>query len=99
MPNVKYEIIMILNTKLGEEGIQALSARFKKMMEDNGTIEGIEEWGKRRLAYPIEDEVEGYYVLTHLTCSPDFPKELDRVFGITDGILRSLIVRVDDEKE
>ena len=99
MANAKYEVIMIFNVKLGEEGINALSARFKKMMEDNGTLESVEEWGKRRLAYPIEDEVEGYYVLCHVSCPPDFPKELDRVFGITDGLLRSLIVRMDDEKE
>jgi len=99
MANAKYEVIMIFNMNLGEEGLQALSTRFKNMMESAGTLDNVEEWGKRRLAYPIEDEVEGYYTLCHITCPHDFPAELDRVFNITDGVLRSLIVRLDDEKE
>ena len=66
--------------------------RFKTLISENGTIDGIEEWGKRRLAYPIQDEVEGFYVLINFTSAPDFPAELDRIYKITDGVLRSLIV-------
>ncbi len=88
----KYETIMILNTKLGEEGIASLFEKFKTLIEKNGTIDSIDDWGKRRLAYEIEDETEGYYYLVNFTSSTDFPAELDRVYKITDGVLRSLII-------
>jgi small subunit ribosomal protein S6 len=93
----KYEVVMIFNVNQGEDGIAALSDRFKKMMEDNGTIDNVEVWGKRKLAYPIEDELEGFYTLCSITCGHDFPAELDRVFKITDGVLRSMIIRVEEE--
>ena len=56
-------------------------------------MESVDEWGKRRLAYAIEDETEGYYVLVNFTAAPEFIKELDRVYQITDGLLRTIIVR------
>lgn len=86
-----YETVMVLNTKLGEEAIQALVEKFKTLIGQNGTINNVDVWGKRRLAYLIEDETEGYYVLIDFTSKPDFPAELDRVYKITDGVLRSLI--------
>lgn len=86
-----YEGMLIFNTKLGDEGIKALVEKFKAMIEENGTLDSIDEWGKRKLAYEIEDETEGYYALYKFTCKPDFPAELDRVLQITDGVLRSLI--------
>ena len=92
----KYEVIMIFNVNLGEETVTALGDRFKKMMADNGTLDEVEDWGKRRLAYPIQDEIEGYYTLCRMTCGADFPAELDRVLHITDGVLRSLIVRMEE---
>ena len=66
--------------------------KFKALIEQNGTIDSVDDWGKRRLAYEIQDELEGYYVLVNFTCPPEFPAELDRVYKITDGVLRSLIV-------
>ncbi len=89
--DASYEAVIIFNTKAGEEGVKALVAKFKELIESNGTLDLINEWGKRRLAYAIEDETEGYYVLFNFTCKPDFPAELDRVLKITDGVLRSLI--------
>lgn len=86
-----YETMLVFNTKLGDEGVKALVEKFKALIEANGTIESVDEWGKRKLAYAIEDETEGYYVLYTFTCKPDFPAELDRVVKITDGVLRSLI--------
>jgi small subunit ribosomal protein S6 len=53
----------------------------------------VDEWGKRRLAYLIDDQAEGYYVLVNFSANPDFPAELDRVFKITDGVLRTMIVK------
>ena len=86
-----YETMLVFNTKLGDEGVKALVEKFKALIEANGTIESVDEWGKRKLAYAIEDEIEGYYVLYTFTCKPDFPAELDRIIKITDGVLRSLI--------
>ena len=91
----KYEIVYIIDPAQGEEGIAALVEKFKAMVEAEGTLTSIEEWGKRRLAYPINDLPEGYYVLMHCEGKPELPAELDRVFKITDGILRSIIVAVE----
>ncbi len=87
-----YETVMIISTKNGEEATAAIVEKFKKLISDNGTIESIDEWGKRRLAYEIDDQVEGYYVLVNFQSSPEFPAELDRVYKITDGVMRSLII-------
>ena len=94
---MRYETILIFNVALGEEAVSALVEKFKTLIAENATVEKIEEWGKRRLAYPIEDENEGYYVLWHFECKPDFPAELNRVLEITEGVLRSLIVRNEVE--
>ena len=94
--NANYEAVYILQPDLSEEQIAALVAKFKAVVEANGTVSEIDEWGKRRLAYPINDENDGYYVLVNFSCEPDFPAELDRVLKITDGVLRSLIVAKDE---
>lgn len=88
-----YETVMILSTKdRNEEAIASLLEKFTKLISENGTIVSVDEWGKRRLAYPINYETEGYYVLVNFTSDHDFPAELDRVYKITDGVLRSLII-------
>ncbi len=87
----KYEVLYILDPALGEEGIAALVEKFKALVESNGTLTSIDEWGKRRLAYPINDLMEGHYVLMTFDAKPELPAELDRVFKITEGVLRSLI--------
>ena len=91
-----YETIMILNTKATEEETKARVEKFTTLISKNGTIETVEEWGKRKLAYEINDESEGYYVYVTFNCTPDFPAELDRVYKITDGVLRTLIVRKEN---
>ena len=91
----KYEVLYIIDPAKGEEGIAALVEKFKALVEANGTLTSIDEWGKRRLAYPINDLMEGYYVLMTFDAKPDLPAELDRVFKITEGILRSLITDVE----
>lgn len=88
----KYEIVYIIDPAKGEEGIAALVEKFKAMVEAEGTLTGIEEWGKRRLAYPINDLMEGYYVLMTFTALPGVPAELDRQFRINENVMRSLIV-------
>ena len=88
----KYETMLITSAALDEEATSALVGKFKSLIEANGTIDSIDEWGKRRLAYAIDYKTEGYYVLMSFTSGPEFPKELDRILGITEGIMRSMIV-------
>lgn len=94
--SAKYEVLYIIDPAVGEEGIAALVEKFKAIVEAEGTLTGIEEWGKRRLAYPINDLMEGYYVLMTCECKPDLPAELDRVLKITEGVMRSLITAVEE---
>ena len=88
-------MLYIIDPAQGEEGIAALVEKFKAMVEAEGTLANIDEWGKRRLAYPINDLNEGYYVLMNFETNPAFPAELERVMKITDGILRCLITAVE----
>ena len=91
-----YEVVYIMDPALGDEAIAAMIEKFKTLVESQqGTVAEVDDWGKRRLAYPINDLNEGHYVLMSFTSEPDFPRELDRVLGITDGILRSMIVCKD----
>ena len=88
----KYETMLITTATLDDEATAALVGKFKSLIEANGTIDAVDEWGKRRLAYPINDEAEGIYTVIKFTSNPDFPAELDRVYKITDGVLRTMIV-------
>lgn len=89
----KYETIFVLDAALDEERINSLSERFQNLIAANGEVESVDVWGKRRLAYPIDYKTEGYYVLVNFSSNPEFPKELERVYGITDGVLRTLTIR------
>ena len=88
----KYETIFIIDPKLDEEATKAMVERFKGLIEQNATLEEVDEWGKRRLAYEINDEREGYYVLINFSAAPEFPAELNRIYKITDGIMRAIVV-------
>ena len=90
--SANYEVVFIMDGRLPEEQVAALTEKFKTLVEQNSTAMEVEEWGKRKLAYAINYITEGYYVLISFTSAPDFPKELDRILGITDGIIRSMIV-------
>ena len=92
----KYEVLYIIDPAQGEEGIAALVNKFKAMVEAEGTLTNIDEWGKRRMAYAINDLTEGYYVLMNMETKPEFPAELERVMKITDGILRCLVIAVEE---
>ena len=92
----KYEVLYIIDPAQGEEGIAALVEKFKAMVEAEGTLSNIDEWGKRRMAYAINDLTEGYYVLMNMETNPAFPAELERVMKITDGVLRCLVIAVEE---
>lgn len=93
--SAKYEILYIIDPAVGEEGIQTLVEKFKALVEKEGTVTAVDQWGKRRLAYPINDLTEGFYVYMTAETAPSMPAELDRVFKITEGIMRSLIIAVE----
>lgn len=91
----KYETLFIVNPTMGDDETAAVVNKFKSLVEANGTVDKVEDWGKRRMAYAINDLTEGYYTLIQFTSAPSFPAELDRVFKITDGVMRSIIVTLD----
>ena len=90
--SANYEVVFVVDPAQGEEAVAAQVNNFKTLIEQNASNVEVEEWGTRKLAYPIDYKTEGYYVLVNFTSAPEFPRELDRVFRITDGIMRSLIV-------
>ena len=88
-----YETVFIINPDLDEEKTNAVVEKFKSLIESAGTIDSIDVWGKRKLAYEINDKNEGYYVLVNFSAKSDFPAELDRIFKITEDIMRSIIIK------
>ena len=92
MMKSSYEVVLIFSVSKGEEATAALVERFKNLIAENATVENVDEWGKRKLAYPINYEADGYYVVYNFDSKPDFPVEFERVINITDGVLRSLVV-------
>ncbi|MDE7193710.1 MAG: 30S ribosomal protein S6 [Oscillospiraceae bacterium] len=94
----KYEAVVVFSLKKDEEQIKALTAKFTDLIKANGTLADVDEWGKRKRAYEINYESEGYYVLFHFESQPDFPAELERVLNITDGVLRFLVVLAQEGK-
>ena len=91
----KYEVMFILNPELSEEDTQSVIVKFKDLIAGSGEVENLTEWGKRRLAYLIQDFTEGYYVIIDFASNPDFPMELDRVMKINDSIIRHMITKKD----
>ena len=89
----KYETVLVCSVKEGEEAAKTVVEKFKALIEKSATLDTVDEWGVRRLAYPIDYETEGYYVVFTYDAEPAFPAELDRICNITDGVLTSLIIK------
>lgn len=89
----KYEAAMVFSVANGDDAVTALKEKFNDLIAKNGSVENVDDWGKRRLAYLINDEAEGYYVFTTFTSEPNFPAELERVARITDGVLRVMVIK------
>lgn len=94
-----YETLFVVDCSLGEDAVKELINKFTTLIADNGAIDSVDEWGKRRLAYPINDKNDGYYVLVNFKSEGSFTAELERVFGITEGILRSIVIRQIEDKK
>ena len=94
--NANYEVLYIIDPSLSEEATAELVAKFKALVETKGTVNEIDEWGKRKLAYPINDIEEGYYVLMTFSAAPELPAELDSQMRINTSVMRSLITCNED---
>jgi small subunit ribosomal protein S6 len=93
-----YETVIVFSLKGGEEVVSGLVEKFKNLLSTSAKLDSVDEWGKRHLVYPINKENEAHYVLFKFKSSVDFPLELDRICGITEGVLRSLIVNLDESE-
>ncbi len=90
----KYETLFIIDATIEEDATTAVVDKFKALIEANGTIDNVDVWGKRKLAYPINDKNDGYYVLINFTAEPAFIAELERVYNITEGVMRSIVIKL-----
>ena len=93
-----YETMFIVNPTISEDDVKATVEKFTALIAENGTVGEVNEWGKRRLAYPINDIPEGYYVLVNFTSASDFPAELDRRYSIDENIMRGIVIRLEQKK-
>ncbi|WIV12524.1 30S ribosomal protein S6 [Proteiniborus sp. MB09-C3] len=92
----KYEVVLIFAPGMEEETRNNLVERFKGIVETNGTVDNVDVWGSRKLAYEINDYQEGYYVLLNITSGADVVDEIDRIAKITDDVIRHMIIREDE---
>ncbi len=93
-----YESLFIVDVTGGEDAVKTSVAKFVGLINDNAeTVYEVNEWGKRRLAYPINDKPEGYYVVVTFKANPDFPAEFERLANIDENILRSMVIRLESE--
>ena len=96
--NNYYESMFVVDVTDGEEAVKASVEKFVGLINSNAeTVYEVNEWGKRRLAYPINDKPEGYYVVVTFKAQPDFPAEFERLCMIDENILRSMVIRLDFE--
>ena len=90
-----YEVLFIVDVSKGDEATDATVNKFMSLIEANAEVVDVAKWGKRRLAYPINDMPEGYYVVATFKAEPAFPSELDRLFNIDETIMRSMVIRLE----
>ena len=90
----KYESVIIINSSLEEAKIKAVIEKFTSLINENGKVENVEETGTKKLAYEINKQKEGYYVVFHFEANPSFVAELERIYRITDEVIKFIVVRV-----
>ena len=90
----KYEILFIIDNAAADEVKEAVIAKMSELITSNGgSVEKVDKWGAKKLAYPINYKTEGYYVLVNFASEAEFVAELERVYNITDGLLRTIVIR------
>ena len=92
-----YEALFIVDVEAGEEAAKAVVKKFIDRIARNGEVVEVSDWGKRRLAYPINDKPEGYYTVVTFKSAPEYPAELERRFNIDENVMRSLVIRLEYE--
>ena len=93
-----YESMFIVDVTGGEDAVKASVEKFVGLINTNAeTVYEVNEWGKRRLAYPINDKPEGYYVVVTFKADPEFPAEFERLANIDENVLRSMVIRLENE--
>lgn len=92
-----YEALFIVDVEAGEEAAKAVAKKFVDRIARNGEVVEVADWGKRRLAYPINDKPEGYYTVVTFKSAPEYPAELERRFNIDENVMRSLVIRLEHE--
>ncbi|NMA07368.1 MAG: 30S ribosomal protein S6 [Ruminococcaceae bacterium] len=95
----KYETILVFSTSLNEEQLEFQKNRFLDLISENGVVESVDVWGKRRLAYEINKQNDGYYILIYFSSPPSFINELERIYRITDSLLRTIVIKRDKNDE
>ncbi len=92
-----YECMFIVNLANGEDVAKTTVNKFTDLITANAEVIQIDEWGKRRLAYPIEDMNEGYYTVVSFKSEGAFPAELQRLMNIDESVMRAMVIRLDGE--
>lgn len=92
----KYESVVIVNPSVEEQAMKALIAKFSDLINSNGKVEKVEELGKKKLAYEIKKNSEGYYIVINFEANPELITELERVYRITDEVIKFIVVREND---
>lgn len=92
----KYESIIIINPSLEEQGMKEVITKFTDLINDNGKVENVDEIGRKKLAYEIKKQSEGYYVVYTFEANPEFISELERIYRITDNVMKFITVRKED---
>ncbi len=92
-----YETLFVADLTGGEEAAKATVEKFVGIISANGTVEEVNEWGKRRFEYPINDKNDGYYTLVTFKANGEFPAELERLYGIDESVMRSIVIRLDEK--
>ena len=92
----KYESVVIVNPSVEEQGMKALIAKFTDLINSNGKVEKVDELGKKKLAYEIKKNSEGYYIVINFEANPELITELERVYRITDEVIKFIVVREND---
>ena len=90
-----YEVMFIADVSNGEAATEATVGKFVSLIEANAEVIDVAKWGKRRLAYPINDMSEGFYTVVTFKAEPSFPSELERLMNIDESVMRSLVLRLE----
>lgn len=92
-----YELVLVISPEVGDEGLPATLERIQQQIQTNGgEIKQVDQWGRRRLAYPIRRATEGYYVITRLALDPQAVRPIEASLDLAEDVLRHLVIKLDE---